>query len=128
MFVRVISRVRHSPPLLLLYTLDITNSYVSCFIASVQLVRSQYRTILQCLPTDYEGTLQVMQDYLTDEDIVLSNSDYSSANKAILDALMRKMSHTGNLLEFCDQLEKIMSLLNDTEVLSNIISEFRASM
>ena len=69
-----------------------------------------------------------MQDYLTDEDIVLSNSDYSSANKAILDALMRKMSHTGNLLEFCDQLEKIMSLLNDTEVLSNIISEFRASM
>ena len=79
------------------------------------------------MPTDYERTLQVIQDYLTDEDIVLSNSDYSSANKAILDVLMRKMSRTGNLLEFCDQLEKIMSLLNDTEVLSNIISEFRAS-
>ena len=105
-------------------------TYVSCFIANIQLVRSQYRTILQCLPTDYERTLQVIQDYLTDEEIcvVLSNSDSSSANRAILDVLMRKMSRTGNLLEFCDQLEKIMSLLNDTEVLSNIISEFRASM
>ena len=82
------------------------------------------------MPTDYLRTLQVIQDDLTDEEIcvVLSNSDYGSANKAILDVLMRKTSHTGNLLEFCDQLEKIMSLLNDTEVLSNIISEFRASM
>ena len=82
------------------------------------------------MPTDYERTLQAIQDYLTDEEIcvVLSNSDYSSTNKAILDVLVRKMSRTGNLLEFCDQLEKIMSLLNDTEVLSNIISEFRASM
>ena len=81
------------------------------------------------MPTDYFRTLQIIQDYLTDEEIcvVLNNSDYSSANKAILDVLVKKMSHTGNLLEFCDHLEKIMSLLNDTEVLSNIISEFRAS-
>ena len=100
------------------------------FIADVELVKSQYTTILQCLPTDYEKTLQVVQDHLTDEEVclILSSSDCSSANKTILDFLAEKMSHSGNLLEFCDQLEKIMSLLNDTEVLSNIIREFRISM
>lgn len=98
-----------------------------CFIADIQLVRSQYANILQCLPTDYGKIIQVVQDQLTDEEIciVLSNSDCNSANKAILDFLIEKMSHRGSLLEFCDQLEKIMSLLNDPGVLSNIITEFR---
>lgn len=97
--------------------------------ADIQLVRSQYAAILQCLPTDFEKTLQAVQDHLTDEEIciVLNNSDHSSANKTILDFLVDKMSHTGTLLEFCDQLEKITSLLNDPEILNEVIKEFRIS-
>ena len=97
---------------------------------NIQLVRSKYASILQCLPADYEKTLQAVQDYLTDEEIcvVLSSSDYSSANTAILDFLVEKVNNTENLLQFCSQLEKIMLLLNDPEVLGNIIREFKASM
>lgn len=68
-----------------------------------------------------------MQDCITDEQlcIVLSNSEYSSANKAILDCLIEKLNHTGNLLEFCDYLEKILPLLNDQGSLTSLIAEVR---
>lgn len=97
---------------------------------NIQLIRSKYASILQCLPNDYEKTLQAMQDHFTDEEIcvVLSSSDYNSANRTILDFLVQKASNTENLLQFCGQLEKIMSLLNDPEVLGNIIREFKTSM
>ena len=104
-----------------------------CYISmvdNIQLIRSKYASILQCLPNDYGKTLQAVQDHFTDEEIcvVLSSSDCNSANRTILDFLVQKASNTENLLQFCEQLEKIMSLLNDPEVLGNIIREFKTSM
>ena len=98
--------------------------------SNIQLVRSKYASILHCLPTDYEKTLQAVQDHLTDDEVcvVLGSSDYSSANTAILDFLTEKANNTGNILQFCDQLEKIMSLLNDPEVLGNVVKEIKTSM
>lgn len=96
----------------------------------VQLIRSKFGDILHCLPLDYEKTLQIIQDYLTDEHIciVLSNSDHSTANKAMLDCLLEKANHSGGLLQFCDQLEKILPLSSNQESLANIIAEIRTSM
>ena len=101
--------------------------YIYKFFTAIQLVRSKHDAILQCLPVDYEKTLQAVQDYLSDEQIciVLSSSDYSSANKVMLDYLLVKMNCTGNLLEFCDQLEKILPLSTDEGLLTSIIAEFR---
>ena len=101
-----------------------------CIFLAIQLVRSKQDDILQCLPLDYEKTLQFVQDHLTDEQIciVLGSSDYSSANKAILDCLITKISHTGNLLEICDHLEKLLVLSTDQASLTKIITEFRTSM
>ena len=99
------------------------------FFIDVQLIRSKFGDILQCLPLDYEKTLQVIQDYLTDEHIciVLSNSDHSSANRAILDCLLEKANHSRGLLQFCDQLEKILSLSSNQGQLANIITGIRTS-
>ena len=113
-------------------TLYVCNNFISRFVQSsldVQLVRSTFGDILQCLPVDYEKTLQVVQDYLTDEHIciILSNSDHSSANKAILDCLIEKANHTRNLFEFCDQIEKILPLSTNQGSLTNKITEIRTS-
>ena len=112
------------------YYLCIPSITLYTFFTAVQLVRSKHDAILQCLPVDYEKTLQAVQDHLSDEQIciVLSSSDYSSANKVMLDCLLVKMNCTGNLLEFCDQLEKILPLSTDKGLLTSIIAEFRRSM
>ena len=46
----------------------------------------------------------------------------------MLDCLLVKMNCTGNLLEFCDQLEKILPLSTDEGLLTSIIAEFRRGM
>ena len=46
----------------------------------------------------------------------------------MLDCLLVKMNCTGNLLEFCDQLQKILPLSTDKGLLTSIIAEFRRSM
>ena len=96
----------------------------------IQLLRSKYNAVLQSLPTDYEKTLQAVQDYLTDEQIcaVLGSSHHSFANKVMLDALTDKVQSKGDLLQFCSQLEKIHSLLSDSTTLANLIGEFRKRM
>lgn len=90
----------------------------------------KHDTILQCLPDDYGKTLQAVQDHLTDEQmcIVLSSTDHNSANRAILDCLITQVNHMGNLLEFCDHLEKVLPLSTDQGLLTNVIMELKTSM
>jgi len=78
-------------------------------------LRSKYDDIVQSLPSDYEKTLQVVQDYLTDDQIcdVLTATNYTIANKTILNCLTEKVKCKGDVLKFCDQLEKISLLLPD---------------
>ncbi|XP_065883621.1 uncharacterized protein [Dysidea avara] len=94
----------------------------------VELVRPKYDAILQSLPIDYEKTLQAIQDHLTDEQMcsVLSNSNYTSANKVILNCLVENMSSRGNLLLLCEYLQKIVPLSHDPESLTSTLNVLRA--
>ena len=98
-----------------------------CNSVGVELLRSKYDAILQSLPSDYERTLQAIQDHLTDEQIcnVLGSSNSSLANEIILDCITEKMKYDGDMLDVCDQLEKISSTLSDSSVLNSVIRELR---
>ena len=88
-------------------------------------MRSKYDDIVQSLPSDYEKTLQVVQDNLTDDQIcgVLTSPNYTIANKTILNCLMKNVKCSDNVFEFCIQMEKITSLLPETSLLVTIINE-----
>ena len=90
-------------------------------------MRSKYDDIVQSLPSDYEKTLQVLQDNLTDDQIcdVLSSPNYTIANKTILNLLMKEIQFTASSVEFCDRLEHITSLLHDPGKLAAILNELR---
>ena len=92
-------------------------------------MRSKYDDIIQSLPSDYERTLQVVQDYLTDDQIcdVLTSPNYTIANKAMVNCLMEKMKCTDDIVEFCDLLEKITMVHLDPDSLVKIISDLRIS-
>ena len=94
---------------------------------ALSLLRSKYDVMVQSLPSDYEKTLQVVQDHLTDDQIcgVLTSPNYTIANKTILNCLMEKVKSTPHILEFCDQVGKITSLLSDPGILSGVINELR---
>ena len=98
-------------------------------ISAIHLVRSKYDDIVQSLPSDYEKTLEVVQDQLTDDQIcdVLTSPNFTAANKTILNCLMDKVKCVDDIAEFCDQLDKITSLLPDTEILIllTIVNELR---
>ena len=98
------------------------------YFTDVELVRPKYDAILQSLPIDYEKTLQAIQDHLTDEQMcsVLSNSNYTSANKVILNCLVENMSSRGNLLLLCEYLQKIVPLSHDPESLTSTLNVLRA--
>jgi len=90
-------------------------------------MRSKYDDIVQSLPSDYEKTLEIVQDHLTDDQIcnVLTSSNYTVANKIILSCLLDKVKCTADIVEFCNQLEKITLLLPNAEVLVTIVNELR---
>ena len=64
------------------------------------------------MPDDYEITVGKIQDYITDDQIsaILGTSNSSVANKMIVDCLIERISCGEELLDLCDQLEKIASL------------------
>ena len=82
--------------------------------------------ILQSLPMDYENTLNLLQNYLTDDQIcqILSSSNYSAANKIILDCLIEKFKESVNIPELCKKLELIASL-STSKQLSGIVNELK---
>ena len=90
-------------------------------------MRSKYDDIVQSLPSDYEKTLQVVQDHLTDDQIcdVFTSPNYTIANRTILNCLMEKVKCSANIAGFCDQLEKITSLLPDPGILVAVVNELR---
>ena len=98
-------------------------------ILALHLLRSKYDDIVQSLPSDYEKTLQVVQDNLTDDQIcdVLTSPNYTIANKTILNYLMEKVKCTADIVEFCNQLEKITTLLTNPGVLVAIVNELKTS-
>ena len=77
------------------------------------------------MPTDYERTIEVLQDCLTDDQIcdILSCSDYNAANKVILECLIGSLQ---SISDICDRLQRILPLLANPAVLENIIHDLRA--
>ena len=75
---------------------------------------------------DYENTLNLLQNYLTDDQIcqILSSSNYSTANKIILDCLIEKFKESVNIPELCKKLELIASL-STSKQLSGIVNELK---
>jgi len=96
-------------------------------VSAHDLLRSKYDIIVQSLPSDYEKTLQVVQDHLTDDQIcdVLTSSNYTIANKTILNFLMERVNCTADILQFCNHLEAFTLLLPESSVLGSVLSELR---
>ena len=61
------------------------------------------------MPDYYEPTVAKLQNYINDDQIcsILSSSNSTIANKIILDCLIERISCREDLLDLCDQLEKI---------------------
>lgn len=61
------------------------------------------------MPDDYVQTISKLQECFSDKElaIILDTNDFKLANKTILDCLIEKLKNTEEILDFCDQLEKI---------------------
>ena len=64
------------------------------------------------MPYDYELTVGKLLNYINDDQIcaILSSGNSTIANKLILDCLIERMTCREELLDLCDQLEKITTL------------------
>ena len=64
------------------------------------------------MPYDYELTVGKLLNYINDDQIcvILSSGNSTIANKLILDCLIERMTCREELLDLCDQLEKIITL------------------
>ena len=100
--------------------------HICIFILSIfldlTLAKVHYNKILENLPDDYEATLGILQNNFTIELIiaVLSCDSVREANKTMLDALVEKVNSTDDLLELCEQLEKINGSSNLLDALMQI--------
>ena len=63
------------------------------------------------MPNDYELTVGKLLNYINDDQIcaILSSGNSTIANKLILDCLIERMTDREELLDLCDQLEKIIT-------------------
>jgi len=89
-------------------------------------LRSKYTDILEALPGDYQQTLHKLQDTLTDDQIcsVLHCSNSSAANRMIFDCLIDNLKCKEDMLDLCNQLDR----LTNSPSLLHIISELRNGM
>ena len=83
--------------------------YVHICITDFTKLKAHYHTILRLMPVDYELTAGKLVNCISDDQMctILSSNNSTIANKIILDCLIEGMSCREELLDFCDQLEKI---------------------
>ena len=96
----------------------------------LQLQESMRDAILHVLPTDYENTLQLLQDFLSDEQIyqVLSSTNFTAANKTMLDCALESANVKGKISELCTRLKKIVLLSPDPQQLDLIIDKLNSKV
>jgi len=99
---------------------------VHMYILDFTSLKVHYHTILQFMPEDYEQCVGKLQDYINDDQMcmILSCTNITTAKKIILDCLIERMSYREDLLDLCDQLEKIAT----SNQLSMLITELRSGV
>ena len=81
------------------------------YVTEFSMLKTHYLTILQLMPENYELSVGELQNYFSDDQIcnILISSNSTIANKKILDYLIEGMRYKEDLLDLCDQLEKIIT-------------------
>ena len=76
------------------------------------------------MPEEYEQSVGKLQDHISDDEIcdILCSDNYRIANNKILNCLIKKLSCEVDLLGLCDQMEKIATAHDLTEILKKIRS------
>ena len=95
---------------------------VNTFFPDSQL-ETYYHRILQLMPSNYTQSVEILKNYITDDQIcmILNSSDSTSANKIILDCLIKRMSSREELLDLCDLLD----IISTSHQLMMVINEMR---
>ena len=72
-------------------------------------LKAHYHTILRLMPVDYELSAGKLVNCISDDQMctILNSNNSTVANKIILDYLIERISCREELLDLCDQLEKI---------------------
>lgn len=94
------------------------------YVTEFTTLKTHYPTILQLMPENYELSVGELQNYFSDDQIcaILISSNSTIANKKILDYLIERMRYKGDLLDLCDQLEKIIT----SDDLNIVVNEIRS--
>ena len=63
------------------------------------------------MPKDYSQTLNLLKQNITDDEMacILETDNADLANRNILNCLIQKMKNREHMLDFCDQLEKVIT-------------------
>ena len=100
-------------------------AYILPFIIlGFSILKSKYKEILKYFPKDFYGSIHKLQHKLSDDQMysILSCSSFDTANKMILDCLIGSMKDDKDLLDLCDQLDRLTDLSPD---LKHVITELR---
>ena len=79
------------------------------------------------MPAEYEQSVGKLQNHISDEQIwiILSCSNCNVANKMMLNCLIEKLKCKEDLLDLCDQLEKISNSSDLMVLITEIKSGIR---
>ena len=74
-------------------------------------IKIHYDGILHLMPKDYSQTLNLVKQDITDDEMacILEIDNPDLANRKILNCLIQKMKNREQMLDFCDQLEKVIT-------------------
>ena len=95
-----------------------------CF-TDFAIVKAKYAEILSCFPENFEATINCLQNYLSDSDICEVLALASGQNQKLLNLLILRLKNKEDLLDFCDNLEKIDGA---SPLLKTIAEQLRKSM
>lgn len=88
------------------------------FCTDFSTVKAKYTEILSCLPENYEAMIGSLQNYLSDSQICDILSLTSGHTQKILNCLILRLKTKEDLLDFCDQLEKIQGVSTSLKVIA----------
>ena len=91
------------------------------------ILKSKYKEILKRFPKDFCESIHKLKHKLSDDQIcsILKCSSFDTANKMILDYLIEPLKDEGDLLDLCDQLDRLTDISPN---LKHVITELRKGL